>query len=47
MTTYLTGTHCGTRLSRKTARPIDGIVTCSTCMFAPRKAPKPPEPSHD
>lgn len=30
-------THCGKRLSRKTARQIDGVVTCSTCMFKPAK----------
>lgn len=27
--------QCGKRLSRKTARLIDGKVLCSTCMFAP------------
>lgn len=29
--------HCGKRLSRKTARQIDGVVMCSTCMFLPAK----------
>lgn len=28
-------TRCNKRLSRKTARIIDGKVLCSTCMFAP------------
>lgn len=28
-------THCNKRLSRKTARMIDGKVMCSACMFAP------------
>jgi hypothetical protein len=28
-------TRCDKRLSRKTARMIDGKVLCSTCMFAP------------
>ncbi len=31
----LTCTHCGKRLSRKFARQINGVVTCSTCMFKP------------
>lgn len=30
--------QCGKRLSRKTARLIDGKVLCSTCMFG-RKEP--------
>lgn len=30
--------RCNKRLSRKTARLIDGEVLCSTCMFAPRKS---------
>jgi hypothetical protein len=30
--------HCGKRLSRKTARVIDGREICSACMFAPRKS---------
>jgi formylmethanofuran dehydrogenase subunit E len=30
--------RCGKRLSRKTARQIEGEVMCSTCMFAGRKA---------
>lgn len=29
--------RCGKRLSRKRARQIDGVVMCSTCMFAPKK----------
>ena len=29
-------THCGKRLSRKTARQIDGVIMCSTCMFKPK-----------
>lgn len=29
--------HCNKRLSRKTARQIDGVVMCSACMFAPRQ----------
>jgi predicted nucleic acid-binding Zn-ribbon protein len=28
-------THCGKRLSRKTARQIDGVVMCGNCMFRP------------
>lgn len=28
-------THCGKRLSRKSARQIDGVIMCSTCMFKP------------
>lgn len=28
-------THCGKRLSRKTARQINGVVMCSTCLFKP------------
>jgi formylmethanofuran dehydrogenase subunit E len=31
----LTCERCGKRLSRKTARQIDGVVMCSTCMFKP------------
>lgn len=35
---------CGKRLSRKTARMINGVIMCSTCMFKPgqgmRAAPK-------
>lgn len=27
--------YCGKKLSRKTARLIDGKVMCSTCMFKP------------
>ncbi len=30
-------TRCSKRLSRKTARIIDGKVLCSTCMFAPQE----------
>lgn len=30
-------TRCNKRLSRKTARSIDGKVLCSSCMFAPAK----------
>ena len=33
--TKLTCTKCGKRLSRKTARLIDGKVMCSACMFGP------------
>lgn len=29
-------THCGKRLSRKTARLIEGVVMCGTCMFKPK-----------
>ncbi len=29
--------HCQKRLSRKTARQIDGVVMCSTCMFKPAR----------
>jgi formylmethanofuran dehydrogenase subunit E len=32
----LTCNRCGKRLSRKTARLIDGRVLCSTCMFGPK-----------
>ncbi len=38
-------THCGKRLSRKTARIIEGVVTCSTCMFAPGTSPITKRPS--
>jgi formylmethanofuran dehydrogenase subunit E len=30
-------TGCGKRLSRKTARLIDGKVLCSACLFGPAK----------
>jgi Lar family restriction alleviation protein len=33
-------THCGKRLSRKSARLIDGVVMCSKCMFTPAKQRK-------
>jgi hypothetical protein len=29
---------CGKRLSRKTARQINGVIMCSTCMFRPAQA---------
>jgi len=28
-------TRCGKKLSRKTARMIDGKILCSPCVFAP------------
>jgi hypothetical protein len=34
----MTCTHCNKRLSRKTARQIDGVIMCSACMFTPPKA---------
>lgn len=43
----LTCTHCGKRLSKKTARQIDGVVMCGVCMFKPasqRGKPIPPDP---
>lgn len=30
-------TRCGKKLSRKTARQIDGKPVCSPCMFGQRK----------
>ena len=33
--TGLTCTRCAKRLSRKTARQIDGVVMCGNCMFRP------------
>ena len=30
-------TKCGKRLSRKTARLIDGKILCSACLFPPMK----------
>lgn len=35
--------RCGKRLTRKTARQIDGKPLCSTCLFKPR----PQSPSED
>lgn len=35
--------RCHKRLSRKTARLIDGKVLCSACMFAPAKASETPQ----
>jgi formylmethanofuran dehydrogenase subunit E len=32
-------TRCGKKLSRKTARVIDGKPLCSTCMFSPPPRP--------
>lgn len=29
--------QCGKRLSRKTARLVEGRVLCSACMFTPQK----------
>ena len=37
----LTCQQCNKRLSRKTARLIEGRVLCSTCMFTPQKAKEP------
>lgn len=34
----LTCNRCGKRLSRKTARQVNGEVICSACLFS---APKP------
>lgn len=36
--------HCGKRLSRKTARIIDGVVMCGVCMFKPASEREPKEP---
>lgn len=35
----LTCSRCGKRLTRKTARQIDGKPLCSTCLFAPPLSP--------
>lgn len=32
----MTCTRCGKRLSRKTARLIEGKLLCSACLFKPR-----------
>jgi predicted nucleic acid-binding Zn-ribbon protein len=37
----LTCTRCGKSLSKKTARMIEGVVMCSSCMFAPVRKAKP------
>lgn len=36
----LTCTRCGKRLSRKTARQIDGKPVCSACLFGPPTPPR-------
>ncbi len=36
--TDLTCHKCGKRLSKKTARMVEGRVICSACLFAPRKS---------
>jgi formylmethanofuran dehydrogenase subunit E len=43
----LTCQRCGKRLSRKTARQIDGVIMCSACMFPPLKKglPEPERPA--
>ena len=38
MAMILTCEQCNKRLSRKTARLIEGRVLCSTCMFKPPSA---------
>lgn len=32
--------RCGKRLSRKSARQVDGVVMCSPCMFGQTKPDK-------
>lgn len=39
--------RCQKRLSRKTARQIDGEVVCSACMFAPPAKERPEQPEFD
>jgi len=44
--TILTCERCNKRLSRKTARQIDGVILCAPCMFGqpPRKPSPEPTP---